>query len=43
MAYQPDDDPLHLGLTEQLLAFSDYGGLQLRNRRMDAIDEQPPR
>ena len=43
MAYQPDDDPLHLGLTEQLLAFSDYGGLQLRNRRMDAIDEQVSR
>src|SRR2546429_6481579 len=35
--------PLHLALTEQLLAFSDYGGLQLRNRRMDAIDEQVSR
>ena len=43
MADQPDDDPLHLALTEQLLAFSDYGGLQLRNRRMDAIDEQVSR
>src|SRR2546429_9801643 len=35
--------PLPLALTEQLLAFSDYGGLQLRNRRMDAIDEQVSR
>jgi hypothetical protein len=43
MGDQPDDDPLHLALTEQLLAFSDFGGLQLRNRHMDGIDEQVSR
>lgn len=40
---QPDDDPLHLALTEQLLAFSDTGGLQLRSLRMDSIVEQQQR
>lgn len=37
---QPDDDTLHLALTEQLLAFSDYAGVQLHSRRLDGIDEQ---
>ncbi len=37
---QPDDDPLHLALSEQLLAFSDFGGLQLRSLNLDSIDER---
>lgn len=40
---QPDDDPLHLALTEQLLAFSDFGGLQLRSLNLDSIDERQKR
>jgi hypothetical protein len=40
---QPDDDSLHLALTEQLLAFSDHAGLQLHSRRLDGIDERARR
>ncbi|MEX8191828.1 tetratricopeptide repeat protein [Comamonas guangdongensis] len=40
---QPDDDSLHLALTEQLLAFSDHAGLQLHSRRLDGIDERAQR
>ena len=40
---QQDDDPLHLALTEQLLAFSDFGGLRLRSLHLDSIDEQQKR
>lgn len=40
---QPDDDSLHLALTEQLLAFSDHAGLQLHSRRLDGIDESAQR
>ncbi len=37
---QPDDDPLHQALTEQLLAFSHQGGLQLYERRMSGLNEK---
>jgi hypothetical protein len=40
---QQDDDPLHLALSEQLLAFSDFGGLRLRSLRLDSINEQQKR
>ncbi|CAB5665580.1 Uncharacterised protein [Delftia tsuruhatensis] len=40
---QSDDEPLHLALVEQLLAFSDFGGLQLRSRHLDSIDERVAR
>lgn len=36
---QPDDNPLHLQLTDNLLAFSDRAGTRLASRQLGAIDE----
>ena len=36
---QPDDNPIHLQLTENLLAFSDHAGAQVVSRQLDSIDE----
>jgi hypothetical protein len=36
---QPDDNPLHLQLTENLLAFSDHAGPQLEIRKLGDLDE----
>lgn len=36
---QPDDNPLHLQLTENLLAFSDHAGPQLELRKLGDLDE----
>lgn len=36
---QPDDDPLHLNLTESLLAMSDNGTLSVVRRVLDGINE----
>lgn len=36
---QIDDNPLHLQLTDNLLAFSDQGGMLLRHRDLGAIEE----
>lgn len=37
---QSDDDPLHMQLTESLLAFSDHGGGTLSGRNLGAFSEQ---
>ena len=37
---QPDDHPIHLQLTENLLAFSDHAGVQMVSRQLDSIDER---
>ena len=36
---QPDDHPLHLQLSDSLLAFSDHAGMLLRRSDLGAIDE----
>lgn len=36
---QPDDNPLHLQLTDNLLAFSDHAGMLSRHSDLGAIDE----
>jgi len=36
---QPDDNPIHLQLTENLLAFSDHAGAEAASRQLDSIDE----
>ena len=37
---QPDDAPLHLQLTENLLAFSDHAGAGLASRQLGALEEK---
>ncbi|WP_232828859.1 tetratricopeptide repeat protein [Simplicispira lacusdiani] len=37
---QPDDNPIHLQLTENLLAFSDHAGAEITSRQLDSIDER---
>lgn len=37
---QSDDDQLHMQLAESLLAFSDYAGVAVADRKLGAIDEQ---
>lgn len=37
---QPDDDPLHQQLADNLLAFSDSAGVQHASRRLNALSEQ---
>ena len=36
---QPDDNPLHLQLSDNLLAFSDHAGARLARRQLGALDE----
>ncbi|HQQ69984.1 MAG TPA: hypothetical protein PLL92_06685, partial [Alicycliphilus sp.] len=36
---QPDDNPLHLQLSDNLLAFSDHAGTRLARRRLGVLDE----
>ena len=36
---QPDDSPLHLQLSDNLLAFSDHAGTHLAQRQLGTIDE----
>lgn len=36
---QPDDNPLHLQLSDNLLSFSDRAGTRLAHRQLGAIDE----
>ncbi|MDY0105478.1 MAG: tetratricopeptide repeat protein [Giesbergeria sp.] len=36
---QPDDAPIHLQLTENLLAFSDHAGADAASRQLDSMDE----
>ena len=36
---QPDDNPLHLQLSDNLLAFSDHAGTRLARRQLGALDE----
>ena len=36
---QPEDNPLHLQLSDNLLAFSDHAGTRMAHRQLGAIDE----